>query len=892
MRTGWSGKSCNGWRGDEGGRSGSSIAQCLTALWSFRPGFHSNRRGAISSRPAGGDLRRVGRRGSGAGGGETTVAQLGQERDRHRGQPVGASRPGEPGGGGHRTPGRNRLPGDRDPRRRHARARNPRRIHFLAVRGQAGAGAHRQRRRSRRVHSARLGFHPPHSTTVARRCRSHVTSGGHGPGRQPRTDGNHAEAVRPPLGDPRHGPVVRRPRRRDRAAHRAAAPGPRGAQTPGDFHLERARGDRARGRRGGGRCARHDPATGPRDRHLRVSGLTDRAAQFRGGADRARGGGTGARQLVHHAARLRGLAGPGGARAGRRAAGRHHQRRQRRIRIHAVRRGGRADRLAAALLPFPRRGDRPEGRGEPRRHDPGRGRNLVKPRALLSVSDKRGLVELARELVALGWEIVSTGGTADALRAAGVPVIPIEQVTGFPEMMDGRVKTLHPKVHGGLLARRAHPGDRAALAEHGITPIDLVVVNLYPFRETVAKPGLRFEQGNEQVDMGGPSMLRSAAKNHQDVLVVVDPDDYPRVAAAIKDMARGVSPGLRKELAAKVFAHTAAYDAAIHGYLVKDAPGWPERITLALERRQELRYGENPHQAAALYATAEPGIRDLDQLSGKELSFNNLLDLDAGLLAVAPWSGRGADRAACAIIKHTTTVGIALGRSPREAYQRALATDRTSAFGSVIAYNVSVDRAAAAALRALCAEVVVAPAFAGEAVRVFKDKKNLRVGRLPGGEAAGWDWKRIRGGFLAQERSRLEQVMDETRWKVITKRAATDVEWRDLRFAWGAVGAVKSNAILLARDEAAIGIGAGQTSRVDASFLAIHKARQQGHDPKGAVLASDAFFPFPDGVEEAAHAGVGAIIQPGGSVKDAEVVAAADQAGLAMVFTGIRQFRH
>ncbi|PYO98892.1 MAG: bifunctional phosphoribosylaminoimidazolecarboxamide formyltransferase/inosine monophosphate cyclohydrolase [Gemmatimonadetes bacterium] len=519
---------------------------------------------------------------------------------------------------------------------------------------------------------------------------------------------------------------------------------------------------------------------------------------------------------------------------------------------------------------------------------------MVKPRALVSVSDKRGVVELARELVALGWEIVSTGGTAEALRKAGVPVIPIEQVTGFPEMMDGRVKTLHPKVHGGLLARRAHPGDRAALAEHGITPIDLVVVNLYPFRETVAKPGVSFEQAVEQIDIGGPSMLRSAAKNHEDVFVVVDPDDYPRVVAALKadKLTPGASPGMRRELAAKVFAHTAAYDAAIHGYLTKDAPGWPERITLALERRQELRYGENPHQAAALYATAEAGIRDLEQLSGKELSFNNLLDLDAGLLAVAAWSSGRADRAACAIIKHTTPCGIARGRSPHEAYERALATDRTSAFGSVIAFNVTVDRPTAEAMRELFVEVVVAPAFADEAVAVFREKKNLRVVRLPAGEAAGWDWKRIRGGFLAQERSRIAQIMDEASWKVVTKRPPSDVEWRDLRFAWAAVGAVKSNAILLARAEAAIGIGAGQTSRVDASFLAIHKARQQGHDPAGAVLASDAFFPFADGVEEAARAGVRAIIQPGGSVKDAEVVAAADQAGLAMVFTGIRQFRH
>ena len=520
----------------------------------------------------------------------------------------------------------------------------------------------------------------------------------------------------------------------------------------------------------------------------------------------------------------------------------------------------------------------------------------MKPRALLSVSDKRGIAELARELVALGWEIVSTGGTAEALRKAGVPVIPIEQVTGFPEMMDGRVKTLHPNVHGALLARRANPGDRAALAEHGIAPIDLVVVNLYPFRETVAKAGVTFEQAIEQIDIGGPSMLRSAAKNHRDVTVVVDPNDYARVVAALKsgELTPGASPGLRQELAAKVFAHTAAYDAAIHGYLIKDETGWPERVTLALERRQELRYGENPHQAAALYATEEPGIRHLEQLHGKELSFNNLLDLDAGLMAVAPWAH--SDRAACGIIKHTTPCGIALSSSPREAYERALATDRTSAFGSVIAYNVEVDRATAEAMRDLFVEVVVAPTFAEDALDVFREKKNLRVVRFPIAELAGWDWKRIRGGFLAQQRPGAlgggGGPADETGWKVVTQRAPTDAEWRDLRFAWAAVGAVKSNAILLAREEAAIGIGAGQTSRVDASFLAIHKARQQGHDPAGAVLASDAFFPFPDGVEEAAGAGVRAIIQPGGSVKDADVVAAADHAGMAMVFTGIRQFRH
>ena len=512
-------------------------------------------------------------------------------------------------------------------------------------------------------------------------------------------------------------------------------------------------------------------------------------------------------------------------------------------------------------------------------------------RALLSVSDKRGIVEFARALAALGWEIVSTGGTAAALKEAGVPVLPIEQVTGFPEIMDGRVKTLHPKVHGGLLARRRHPGDAAALKQHGITPIDLVAVNLYPFRDTVARPDVRFEQAIEQIDIGGPSMLRSAAKNHQDVIVVADPDDYPAVIAALKagELSPGASPGLRRKLAAKVFAHTAAYDAAIHAYLAKDGAAWPEQLTLALERRQTLRYGENPHQAAALYATEEPGIRDLRQLHGKELSFNNLLDVDAAVAAVAAWP----DRIACAVIKHTTPCGIALGRSPAQAYERALATDRISAFGSVIAFNQAADRAAADAMRELFVEVVVAPEFRDDALAVLREKKNLRVIALPRlSDRPSWDFKRLRGGFLVQERFRPSRAMDEAAWKVVTRRAPTTDEWRDLRFAWAAVGSVKSNAVLLARDEAAIGIGAGQMSRVDASFLAVHKARQQDHDPAGAVLASDAFFPFPDGVEEAGAAGVRAIIQPGGSVKDDEVTAAADQLGLAMVFTGVRQFRH
>ena len=510
-------------------------------------------------------------------------------------------------------------------------------------------------------------------------------------------------------------------------------------------------------------------------------------------------------------------------------------------------------------------------------------------RALLSVSDKRGLVEFAKGLAALGWEIVSTGGTAEALRRAQVPVIPVEDVTGFPEMMDGRVKTLHPKVHGGLLARRDHPGDVAALAQHGITPIDLVAVNLYPFRETVAKPGTTLEQAIEQIDIGGPSMLRSAAKNHADVIVIVDPADYPEVLDGLKQ--GGVGADQRRSLATKVFAHTAAYDAAILGYLSRSDEALPTRLALTVERQQGLRYGENPHQRAALYATDERGIRDLKQLHGKELSFNNLLDVDAAVNAVAPWGPE--DRPACAIIKHTTPCGIALGRNAADAYQRALATDRTSAFGSVIAFNTVVDRAAADAMRELFVEVVVAPRVDADALAVFQEKKNLRVVELPRpADEPTWDWKRIRGGFLVQDRFRFSAVADESGWKVVTTRPPTDAEWNDLRFAWAAVGAVKSNAILIARDEAALGIGAGQMSRVDSSFLAVHKARGQEHDPKGAVLASDAFFPFPDGVEEAAAAGIVAIIQPGGSVKDGDVIAAADAHGLAMVLTGMRQFRH
>lgn len=509
-------------------------------------------------------------------------------------------------------------------------------------------------------------------------------------------------------------------------------------------------------------------------------------------------------------------------------------------------------------------------------------------RALLSVSDKRGLVPFARGLASLGWEIVSTGGTAEALRKEQVPVIPIETVTGFPEMMDGRVKTLHPNVHGGLLARREHPGDRAALAQHGITPIDLVAVNLYPFQETAARAGVTEDQVIEQIDIGGPSMLRSAAKNHAAVIVIVDPADYEPVLGELR--AGAVAQERRRVLATKVFAHTAAYDAAISSYLARSTGEvLPPHITLDLERAQALRYGENPHQRAALYVTAEPGMRELVQRHGKELSFNNLLDVDAGVQAVALWTGR----TACAIIKHTTPCGIALGAGCCEAYAKAVAADPTSAFGSVIAFNTTVDRAAAEAMADLFVEVVVAPRFDDGAIAVFSQKKNLRVVELPlPTDHPTLDFKRVQGGFLAQERPRAALVTGEQQWKVVTKRAPTASDWSDLRFAWTAVGAIKSNAILLASGEAAIGIGAGQMSRVDASFLAVHKARQAGHDPKRAVLASDAFFPFADGVQEAAQAGVTAIIQPGGSVRDPEVIAAADAAGMSMVCTGVRQFRH
>jgi len=426
----------------------------------------------------------------------------------------------------------------------------------------------------------------------------------------------------------------------------------------------------------------------------------------------------------------------------------------------------------------------------------------------------------------------------------------------------------------------------AALKKHRIVPIDLVAVNLYPFQATIAREGASLQDALENIDVGGPSMLRSAAKNHEAVLPVVDPTDYPVVLELLRK--GGLTAEVRREFAAKVFTHTSDYDAAVAAYLTPSEEGLPRRLGVAMERVQALRYGENPAQRAALYVTQEPrGMGDLTQRQGKELSFNNLLDVDAGMWAVAGWS----NRPACAIIKHTTPCGIAVAPSAVEAFRSARATDPVSAFGSVIAFNTVVDKGTAEAMSDLFVEVVVAPSFHAEALAVFAAKKQLRVVELPVSKGAGaLDYKRVRGGFLVQDQFQVDP--SELEWTVATKRQPTETEWNDLRFAWAAVAPVKSNAILLARNEAAIGIGAGQMSRVDSVFLAVHKARQQGHDPGGSVLASDAFFPFPDGVELAAAAGVTAIIQPGGSVRDAEVVEAADRHGIAMVMTGKRQFRH
>jgi phosphoribosylaminoimidazolecarboxamide formyltransferase / IMP cyclohydrolase len=520
------------------------------------------------------------------------------------------------------------------------------------------------------------------------------------------------------------------------------------------------------------------------------------------------------------------------------------------------------------------------------------------PRALLSVSDKTGMLEFARALEGLGWELLSTGGTAAMLRQAGLAVRDVSDVTQHPEMMDGRVKTLHPAVHAGILARREKDGDMAALAEHGYGPIDLVAVNLYPFHEAVAA-GSAIPTAMEKVDIGGPTMLRAAAKNHASVLAVVDPADYDAVIAALRE--GGVDGALRRRLAAAVFRHTAAYDAAIAAYIgdgsASDITGasvrLPGRLELKLERVQGLRYGENPDQAAAFYAETDApagSLPQLRQLQGKELSFNNLLDVDAAAAAISAWAGDSV--AACVIIKHTTPCGVAVGESALQAYERALACDPVSAFGGIVAFNEPVDGGTAARLADIFLEIIIAPGFHPDAVEVLGRKKNLRLISLPVQRAADdeMDFKRVRGGFLVQQR--MSMAFGEDQWRVVTQRQPEGQEMADLRFAWRACAAVKSNAIVIARDGRTIGIGAGQMSRVDSSRIAVMKAADQGAELRGAALASDAFFPFRDGVDAAAAAGVRGIIQPGGSVRDEEVIAAADGHGIAMVFTGRRVFRH
>jgi len=527
------------------------------------------------------------------------------------------------------------------------------------------------------------------------------------------------------------------------------------------------------------------------------------------------------------------------------------------------------------------------------------------PRALLSVSDKAGVVEFGRSLHELGWELLSTGGTAALLRDAGLPVRDVAEVTGHPEMMDGRVKTLHPAVHAGILARRDVASDMAALSAHGYAGIDMVVVNLYPFHEAVAA-GSELDRAMDKVDIGGPTMLRAAAKNHASVLSVVDPGDYDSILVALREGSPDST--LRRRLAAKVFAHTARYDAAIADYFGRFSTGSGEDGTavadtggarlgddmqLRLERVQSLRYGENPDQAAAFYAEADapPGsLPSMRQLHGKELSFNNLLDVDAATAAISAWAGDAV--AACVIIKHTTPCGVAVADTSPAAWQRALACDPVSAFGGIVAFNREVDAVTAGMLSDLFLEIVVAPGFEPAALELLGRKKNLRLIALPAQRAGAGelDFKRVRGGFLVQ--ARMSMDFDESGWRVVTARQPTEAEMHDLRFAWRTCASVKSNAIVIARDGRTLGIGAGQMSRVDSSRLAVMKATDQRADIRGAALASDAFFPFRDGVDAAAGAGVACIIQPGGSVRDEDVIAAADEHDMAMVFTGRRVFRH
>jgi phosphoribosylaminoimidazolecarboxamide formyltransferase / IMP cyclohydrolase len=516
-------------------------------------------------------------------------------------------------------------------------------------------------------------------------------------------------------------------------------------------------------------------------------------------------------------------------------------------------------------------------------------------RALLSVSDKTGLVELARALQQRGVELISTGGTARTLAEAGLAVREVADVTGFPEIMDGRVKTLHPKIHGGLLGRRGT--DEAVMKREGIEPIDLLVVNLYPFAKTIAKPGVSFDEAIENIDVGGPAMLRGAAKNHADVAVVVDPADYGELLAQLGAGSGTTGFTFRARLATKAFAHTAAYDALVADYLARTltnpatADAFPQQLTLTATRIESLRYGENPHQRAAFYrvpGAAPDSVACARSVQGKGLSFNNIADADTALECV-----RQFDCPACVIVKHANPCGVAVAKAPLEAYELAYRTDPTSAFGGIIAFNRPLEAATAQViLDRQFVEVLIAPELLEGADAVLATKANVRVlvtGPLSAARAER-ELRSVSGGLLVQDRD-IGQL-DTTQLKCVTKRQPTDAEKRDLAFAWRVAKFVKSNAIVFARDEATVGIGAGQMSRVYSSRIGAIKAEDAGLAVRGAAMASDAFFPFRDGIEVAAAQGVTAVIQPGGSMRDAEVIEAANELGLAMLFTGMRHFRH
>lgn len=519
-------------------------------------------------------------------------------------------------------------------------------------------------------------------------------------------------------------------------------------------------------------------------------------------------------------------------------------------------------------------------------------------RAIISVTDKKGIEGFAKALTKFEVEIISTGGTAELLKKAGVPVIGISNYTGFPEMLDGRLKTLHPKIHGGILGRRDNKEHARQMEEHGILPIDMVVVNLYAFEDTVAK-GASFEDAVENIDIGGPTMIRAAAKNHKDVAVVTDPDDYGMIIDEMKKQSGKIGEATRIYLAKKVFQLTARYDAAISNYLGRIEDGavkrdFPDTLTMQFKKAQDLRYGENPHQQAVFYRECnqdekKPCVANAKQLHGKELSFNNILDLNAAIELVKEFH-----EPSCVIIKHNNPCGVAMSKKGiLDAYQKALSCDNVSAFGGIIAFNRNLDAKTAQDMSSLFLEAIVAPGFDADALKILKDKKNLRLLEIPefkthASETIGYDLKKVNGGLLVQTAD-IECAQD---LKTVTKLEPTDTQLEDLLFAWNVGKHVKSNAIIFARCSQTIGIGAGQMSRIDSTRLGIMKAKDSGFDVKGSVMASDAFFPFRDNVDKAAEAGITAIIQPGGSVRDAEVIKAADEHNIAMVFTGIRHFRH